>query len=58
METENEDPAEIVKIIHYYRRLKNNWIRDEDIAEESFIDSNELFCNLAEKCGKNVSNKI
>lgn len=58
METDNEEPVGIVKNIHYYRRLKNNWIRDEDIGEESFIDTNELFCNLAEKCGKNISNKI
>lgn len=58
MEYDNEDPIQIVKNNHYYRRLKNNWIRDEDIGDESFIDTNALFCNLAEKCGKNASNKI
>jgi hypothetical protein len=40
--------------IQYYRRLKDNWIRDEDVDEESFIDTNTLFCNLSRECIKNA----
>jgi len=58
LETDDIDHIEIVKKVHYYRRMKNNWVRDEDIGEERFLDSNTLFCNLSEKCGKNETNKI
>jgi len=35
---------------HYYRRLKNNWVRDNDIEENSFLDTSSLFCNINEQC--------
>jgi hypothetical protein len=60
-ENEKEDlanEADIKKKIHYYRRLKNNWIRDDEIEEERFMDTNTLFCNLSSKCLKNDDNKI
>jgi len=50
--------AEVRKQIQYYRRMKGNWIKDSDIAEESFLDTNALFCNISEKCVKNVSTSV
>jgi hypothetical protein len=35
---------------YYYKRENNNWIRDETIPENSFFGSNELFCNIQQKC--------
>ena len=53
-----DDEADIRKKVSYYRRLKNNWVRDDDIVGDSFIDTNTLFCNISEKCSKNNKNKI
>jgi len=39
--------------LHYYRRKNNVWVRDSTVNEESFIDSNTLFCNINPKCVKN-----
>lgn len=49
-----ENESNIRMKIQYYRRLKDNWIRDEDVDEESFIDTNTLFCNLSRECVKNA----
>jgi hypothetical protein len=35
---------------YYYKRENNNWVRDEQIPENSFFGSNELFCNIQNKC--------
>src|SRR6056300_1223646 len=35
---------------YYYKRDNNNWVRDETIPENSFFGSNELFCNIQNKC--------
>jgi hypothetical protein len=40
---------------HYYKRLSNNWIRDNEIDEEAFFDNNSLFCNIDFQCKKNAS---
>ena len=53
-----ENEADIRKKTFYYRRLKNNWIKDEDIGAESFFDTNSIFCNLSKKCLKNTNNKV
>lgn len=42
----------------YYRRIKNSWESDNDINSEEFIDTNTLFCNIKEKCNKNISTKV
>jgi hypothetical protein len=42
----------------YYRRLKNNWINDDSISENAFIDTNTLFCNISKDCFKNSTNNI
>ncbi len=54
-----ENEADIRKKVYYYRRLKDNWIKDEDINENSFFDNNTLFCNLSSRnCLKNENTKI
>ena len=43
---------------YYYRRVKDNWVQDNDINEMAFVDTNTLFCNIGEKCLKNTNNKV
>jgi len=50
---EIESEANIRIKTQYYRRLKDNWVLDKEVDEESFIDTNTLFCNLRNKCNKN-----
>ena len=42
---------------HYYKRLGNNWIRDNEIDEEAFFDTQSLFCNIDSRCYKNNTAK-
>lgn len=53
-----EQEAEIRKKLRYYRRVKNNWVHDDSIDEEAFLDSNTLFCNISDKCYKNIKNSL
>lgn len=53
-----DNEGNIRKKVFYYRRLKFNWIRDDEIEIESFMDSNDVFCNLSKGCVKNNNNKI
>lgn len=39
----------------YYKRIKDNWIEDKQIDEESFMDSQALFCNTSVGCYKTKS---
>jgi hypothetical protein len=55
---EIENEKDLRKKIKYYRRLKNHWVHDDKIEEESFIDNNTLFCNISENCYKNTKNNI
>ena len=50
--------AEARKITQYYRRIKNNWVTDNSIGEETFIDNNTLFCNIGKSCFKNTKNSV
>ena len=50
--------ADIRKKIQYYRRLKNNWIADNDIKQTSFIDTRTLFCNMNKDCFYDNNGKI
>ena len=34
-----EEEANIRKKTDYYRRVKNNWVRDDSIGEETFFDN-------------------
>ena len=42
------------KKTHYYIRKNNNWVRDDSISDEAFIDTQALFCNLENTCYKNT----
>jgi len=53
-----ENEAEIRKKIQYYKRLKNNWVSDNDMDEIGFADTNTLFCNISESCYKNTKNQV
>lgn len=46
------------KKIQYYRRMKNVWVRDDNVDESSFLDNNTLFCNIGENCFKNTKNSV
>ena len=39
-------------VYYYYKREDDKWIRDETIPDNSFFGSNELFCNIQQKCIK------
>jgi hypothetical protein len=49
--------ADMRQKITYYRRLNDNWIQDDTINDEAFIDTNTLFCNISQQCYKNLTNK-
>ena len=53
-----ESETDMYKKTFYYRRKKDNWIKDDEISIETFVDNNSLFCNLTDKCLKNTTNKI
>lgn len=54
----NEIESEFRKKIIYFRRLRGNWVKDDDINPESFLDTNALFCNIHNACLKNQQSKI
>jgi AraC-like DNA-binding protein len=59
-EEEKEDIADeqdVRKKTMYYIRKKGTWVRDNEINDEAFIDTNTLFCNISEECVKNNDNK-
>ena len=55
---EIENEADLRKKTQYYRRLKNNWVHDDKIDGEAFLDNNTLFCNIDMKCLKNSKNNV
>jgi hypothetical protein len=52
-----EREAEIKKKTQYYRRVKTQWVSDDTIDENAFIDNNTLFCNMGKICFKNQTSK-
>ena len=42
--------SELRKKVAYYRRMKNEWVVDQDIDEHAFVESNDLFCNMSKIC--------
>jgi len=55
---EIELEGESRKILHYYKRIKDYWVRDETVDEDTFVDNNTLFCNMDKICFKNKSNSV
>jgi len=47
-----EIAIQVNKKVEYYKRMRGSWVRDPDVDETSFIDSNTLFCNMSEDCLK------
>lgn len=52
------DNVESDNNVHYYKRVKNNWVRDDTISDAMFMDNNTLFCNIQKQCVKNMSNQM
>jgi hypothetical protein len=50
--SEMDKESETRKRIEYYRRNNDKWELDKSVDEESFIDTNTLFCELSESCNK------
>ena len=50
--------SNIRKKIYFYRRLNDNWIVDNDVSQNSFIDSQSLYCNISDPCLYNDKHKI
>lgn len=55
---EIQQKSDIRKKVRYYRRIKNNWVHDDSINDEAFLDSNTLFCNLGKDCYKNPNTAV
>jgi len=53
-----EAEADIRKKISYYRRIKDVWIADNEIKQDTFLDTNTLFCNISANCFKNQKNNV
>lgn len=51
---EIELESELKKRVYYYRRIKGNWIRDDNIESEAFMNDSNLVCNIenTSKLGK------
>jgi hypothetical protein len=43
--------------LNYYVRKNSNWVRDDSISDEAFLDTQSLFCNIEAKCYKNNTTK-
>ena len=52
------DEANILKKTVYYKRVNNQWIQDESVDENVFIDSNTLFCNMSKICFRDTKKNI
>jgi hypothetical protein len=52
-ETEKEElerESELRTKTEYYKRMGDNWIHDNTVSEETFVNNNSIFCNLDDKC--------
>ena len=47
---ELEEEANVRAKKSYYYRKKDNWVHQEDVDDESFIDTKDMFCNMETKC--------
>jgi hypothetical protein len=45
-----EEEAEIRAKKSYYYRKKDNWVHQEDVDDQSFIDTKDMFCNMEKTC--------
>ena len=47
---ELEEEANVRARKSYYYRKKDNWVHEEDVDDESFIDTKDMFCNMEKDC--------
>jgi len=47
---ELEHEAELRTRIQYYKRVGDNWIHDTSVSDETFLDTNQIFCNVNAGC--------
>lgn len=45
--------ANVRRKIAYYKRVRNEWVVDEEVDENAFLDNNDLFCNMNKLCFRN-----
>lgn len=50
VESKNKDNKGHDKKKSYYYRKKGNWVHQEDVDEESFIETKDMFCNMIPQC--------
>ena len=50
--------SEMLKKTAYYKRMNKNWVHDETVDEEAFINNNTLFCNISKICFKNSKTDV
>jgi hypothetical protein len=54
----NDIESDIRKKTLYFRRVRDNWVKDGDIQPLMFLDTSALFCNISNECSKNKTNQI
>jgi hypothetical protein len=49
--------SELILVPRYFKRNHDNniWIEDKTLNSKSFLNNNDLFCNISNKCIKNTS---
>ena len=45
-----EEESAVRPDVKYYYRKSNHWVHASDIDETSFVDTNDMFCNMERKC--------
>ena len=52
------DEANIFKKTTYFKRVNNQWVHDESVDDNVFIDTNTLLCNMSKICFKDQSKNV
>jgi hypothetical protein len=47
---EVERETELRTKTQYFKRIGDNWVHDDSVDDETFIENNKLFCNISDKC--------
>ena len=55
---EAERESELRTRTQYYKRLGDNWIHDASVGDETFVDTNAMFCNIDNKCSYTPSELV
>ena len=52
------DQANVLKKMSYFKRVNNQWVHDESVDDNVFIDTNTLFCNMSKICFKDQKKDV